>query len=161
MLGFVLGVCVGCCIAHKLGRNRKFSEYRGRVVSVCVSQRRGQCKGLANVVLTSNSVRAQWRVIIGGRICLVWSGEVICCHRKRPDTGVSARSQFRVVSVSCLFVFLNRVLECFGRFSCSIRSGDVRFHLFLLEVCVGRVCVCKFCANANFRENSCAFCHPS
>ena len=31
----------------------------------------------------------------------------------------------------------------FRWFSCSIRSGDVRFHFLLQEVCVGRVCVCK------------------
>ena len=73
---------------------------------------------------------------------------------------VSACSEFRVASVSCLFAFLNRVSESFGWFTCSIRSGDVCFLVLLVEVCVGRVCVCKFCANAIFRESFCAFCRP-
>ena len=117
---------------------------------------------LANVVLTSKSVRAQWRVTIGVRTCLVWSScGVICCHRKRLGTGVSARSQFRVVSASCLFVFLNRVSESFGLSSRPIRSGDVRFHFLPLEVCVGRVCLCKFAANTISRGRFCLFCHSS
>ena len=88
----------------------------------------GAIQGLANEVLTVTSVRAQWRVIIGVRACLAWSCGIICCHRKCLDTGVSARSQFRVASVSCLFAFLNRVLKSFGWFSRSIRSGDVSFY---------------------------------
>ena len=93
---------------------------------------------LVSVVLTSKSVRAQWRVIIGVYVFRAWPCGVICCHRKRLGTGVSARSQFRVVSASCLFVFLNRVSESFGLSSRPIRSGDVRFHFLTLEDCVGR-----------------------
>ena len=50
-------------------------------------------------------------------------------------------------------VFLKRVSESFGWFSRLISSGYVRFHFLLLEVCVVRVCVCEFCANAILREN--------
>jgi len=70
-------------------------------------------------------------------------------------------SQFRVALVSCLFVFLNCSSESFGWFSRSIRFGDVCFHFLLLEVCVFRVCVCKFGAKTVFRENFCAFFHTS
>ena len=62
------------------------------------------------------------------------------------------------MSTSCLFVFLERVSESFGWFSCLIRSLHVSLHFLLLEVCVVRVCVCKFCANAILRENFCACC---
>ena len=65
------------------------------------------------------------------------------------------------MSTSCLFVFLERVSESFGWFSCLIRSLRVSLHFLLLEVCVVRVCVCKFCASAILRENFCACCHLS
>ena len=65
------------------------------------------------------------------------------------------------MSSSCLFVFLERVSEIFRCFSCLIRSAYVRFHFLLLEVCVARVCVFKFCANAILCENFCVCCHLS
>ena len=43
---------------------------------------RGTVQKVANALVTSKSVKAQWFVIIGVRICLAWSGGVICCHRK-------------------------------------------------------------------------------
>ena len=57
---------------------------------------------------------------------------------------VSACSEFRVASASCLFAFLNRVSESFGRFSRSIRSGDVCFHFLFLEVCVRVQILCEW-----------------
>ena len=57
---------------------------------------------------------------IGGRICLVWSGGVICCHRKRPDTG------FQRVRNSELFRC--RVFSCFVIVSWRV-SGGFRVRL--------------------------------
>ena len=104
-------------------------------------------------------VKAQWLVIIGVRICLVWSGGVICCRRnwKRFDTGVQRvrNSELRRRRVFSRFLIVSRRV-----------SGGFRVR-FVPGMCVSvsfswkSACVCKFCANAISRENFCAFCHPS
>ena len=41
VLWFVVGVCVLCCVAHNLSRNRNFPKNRSHVTSTCFSHYKG------------------------------------------------------------------------------------------------------------------------
>ena len=116
----------------------------------------GVVQGFANVALTSKSVRAQRRVVIGGRKCLVWSGGLSVVTGSVPTQGfqrVRNSELFRCRVFSSLLIVSWRV------------SGGFRVR-FVPGMCVSisfswkSACVCKFCANGISRENFCAFCHP-
>ena len=72
-------------------RNTKVNARANTRVNARVNARGGETR-VGKCVPDIDVGRAQWRVIIGVRICLDWSGGVICLRRKCLDTGVSVCS---------------------------------------------------------------------
>ena len=80
-----VGVCIGGAFwmlycAQTKSSSKCFKKSHSGYFSVCSTIQgpiqgamQGPVQGLANAVLTSKSVRAQWCLIIGVRICLAWS----------------------------------------------------------------------------------------
>ena len=76
---------------------------------------------------------------------------------KRFDTGVQRvrNSELRRRRVSSRFLSVSRRVS--GGFRVRFGPGMCVSIFF----CWKSACVCKFCAKAIYRENFCAFCHPS